>query len=112
MALCEAMMIGMPVVGLATTELPTVLENGRSGIVHTNPERLIEGARELLKDRSLAARLGAAAREIALERFSIARFTRDWEAAFRDVIGRSSDRIVVTSGTPGRRNRVREEVPA
>jgi glycosyltransferase involved in cell wall biosynthesis len=112
MALCEAMMIGMPVVGLATTEMPTVLENGRSGIVDTNPERLIEGARELLADRGLAARLGAAAREIALERFSIARFTREWDAAFRDVIGRSNDRMVAISGTPDRRNRVPEEVPA
>src|SRR5439155_26499558 len=79
MALCEAMMIGMPIVGLATTEMPTVLENGRSGIVHTDPERLIDGARELVADRRLAARLGAAARGIARERFSIERFTRYWD---------------------------------
>jgi hypothetical protein len=67
--------------------MPTVLENGRSGIVHTDPDVLIEGARELLRDRDLAARLGAAGRAIAVERFGIDRFVRDWNEAFRMVTG-------------------------
>jgi hypothetical protein len=87
MAVCEAMMIGMPVVALATTEMPTVLENGRSGIIHTDPARLIEGARELVRDHRLASRLGAAGQAIARERFSIARFARQWDEAFREVAG-------------------------
>ena len=62
MAVCEAMMIGMPVVALATTEMPTVLEDGRSGIVHTDPDHLIEGAAELIRDHALAARDGEAGR--------------------------------------------------
>jgi len=88
MAVCEAMMIGMPIVALATTEMPTVLENGRSGIIHTDPERLIEGARQLLVDPHEARRLGAAGREIARERFAIDRFVRDWSQVFDEVIGR------------------------
>jgi hypothetical protein len=87
MAVVEAMLLGMPVVALATTEMPSVLENGRSGIVHTEPAALIEGARELLHDRDHAARLGAAGRAIALERFGIDRFVHDWNEAFRLVIG-------------------------
>jgi hypothetical protein len=87
MAVCEAMMLGMPIVALATTEMPTVIEDGRSGVVHTDPERLVEGARELIRDRSLAARLGAAGREIARERFSMNRFAADWDRAFADVLG-------------------------
>jgi glycosyltransferase involved in cell wall biosynthesis len=90
MAVCEAMMIGMPVVALATTEMPTVLEDGRSGVIHTDPDRLIEGARELLRDHDLAARLGTAGREIALERFGIGRFVADWNEAFATVVGRGT----------------------
>ena len=88
MAVCEAMMIGMPIVALATTEMPTVLEDGRSGVIHTDPDYLIDGAAELLRDHALAARLGEAARGIALERFSIDRFTADWSRTFADVAGR------------------------
>lgn len=105
MAVCEAMMLGMPVVALATTEMPTVLENGRSGVIHTDPDRLIEGARELLHDHGLAARLGGAAREIAVERFSIGRFVADWNEAFAEVVGRGAARRPNAEAT-------REAVPA
>ena len=88
MAVCEALMIGLPVVSLATTEMPSVLEDGRSGVIGTDPEHLIEGAAELLRDHRLAARLGAAGQTIARERFSIDRFAADWDRAFRDVTGR------------------------
>jgi glycosyltransferase involved in cell wall biosynthesis len=84
MAACEALMLGMPVVALATTEMPTVLENGRSGILGTDPTKLIEGAKALIEDHELAARLGAAGRRIAVERFSIERFVADWDRAFHD----------------------------
>jgi glycosyltransferase involved in cell wall biosynthesis len=92
MAVCEAMMVGLPVVALATTEMPTVLEDGRSGVIHTDPDYLIQGAAELLRDPALAARLGEAGRKVALERFSIDRFAADWERAFTDVVGRGRAR--------------------
>jgi hypothetical protein len=92
MAVCEAMFIGMPVVALATTEMPTVLEDGRSGIIHTDPDYLVDGAAELIRDHGLAARLGEAGRRVALERFSIDRFAADWSRAFADVIGRGVGR--------------------
>ena len=37
LAVIEAMMIGLPIIGLATTELATVIENGISGFVATDP---------------------------------------------------------------------------
>jgi hypothetical protein len=95
MAVCEALMIGVPVVALATTEMPTVLEDGRSGIIHTDPDYLIRGATELLSDHALAARLGEAGRLIALERFSMQRFVADWDRAFVDVAGRRAGHGVV-----------------
>src|SRR5215204_5673734 len=36
LAVCEAMMIGMPIIGLATTEMVTAVENGVSGYTDTN----------------------------------------------------------------------------
>jgi hypothetical protein len=45
--------------------------------------------RALLRDRDLGRRLGERARDIALERFSIERFTRDWTDAFATVTGRA-----------------------
>lgn len=85
LGLIEAMMLGMPIVGLATTEMPNVIENGISGYIDTDPERLTERMRELLKHHRIAAQLGACARERALQRYSIDRFVRDWNAVLREV---------------------------
>jgi hypothetical protein len=88
LSMIEAMHVGMPIVAFATTEIPTVITNGVSGITGTDPGYLIEGMRALLADPGEARRLGEAARQVARDRFSIERFARDWTAAFRDVIGR------------------------
>lgn len=90
LAVCEAMMLGAPVVGLATTEMSVAVENGVTGYVHTDQDYLAQRGLELLEDRALAARLGAAARERALERHGIGRFARDWDAFLRELAGRSS----------------------
>lgn len=78
LAVIEAMMVGTPVVGLATTELVTVIRNGENGFVDTRIDRLEEAARRLLRDPALAREIGAAGRRTALERFGIGRFVEDW----------------------------------
>lgn len=87
LAVCEAMMLGIPVLGLATTEMATAIENGRSGYVDNDPERLAAVMRRLLEDPAEAKRLGDGARAAALERFHIARFARDWESVFARAVG-------------------------
>ncbi len=82
LAVIEAMTIGMPVVALATTELPAVIEDGVSGFVSCDPERLLIGMVRLLADPDLAREMGANARRVAEARFGLDRFRRDWEAAF------------------------------
>jgi glycosyltransferase involved in cell wall biosynthesis len=82
LAACEAMMVGLPIVALATTEMATVVENGVSGWIDTDVERLIEAMRILLKNPAAARQLGNGARRTAVERFSIDRFVRDWNSAF------------------------------
>jgi hypothetical protein len=82
LAVIEAMTIGMPVVALATTELPTVIENGVSGYISCDIDELIDRMRGLLADPDRARRMGANARAVARARFGIERFARDWNAAF------------------------------
>lgn len=82
LAVIEAMTIGMPVVALATTELPTVIENGVSGYVSCNVDELVERMQGLLADPDEARRIGSNARDVALERFGLERFVNDWNAAF------------------------------
>lgn len=81
----EAMMAGVPVVALATAEMATVVEHGVSGFAVTDTRRLAAAMRALLQDPGLAQRMGANARRTARERFSIGRFSADWDAALRHV---------------------------
>lgn len=97
LALVEAMMIGMPIVGLATTELSSVIEAGVSGYVDTDISRLIDPMRELLDRPDEARRLGEGARRYALERFHIDRFARDWEQAFALVTGGTHRGVPLTT---------------
>jgi glycosyl transferase family 1 len=94
LAACEAMMLGMPVVALATTEMSTVVENGVSGWIDTDVARLIGHMKDLLGDPAEARRLGEGARKVARERFSVERFAADWDRALREVVGNPPPRPV------------------
>jgi glycosyltransferase involved in cell wall biosynthesis len=87
LAVCEAMMQGMPVVGLATTDLVTVIENGKNGFIHTDITHLIKKMKTLLDNPELAVQIGKEAQQTAMKRFNISRFTADWEHLFRTVCG-------------------------
>lgn len=89
LAVIEALLIGMPVVALATTELPTVIQHGETGFVSCDPAELIEHMQRLLDDPGEARRIGANARVMAQERFGMARFSQQWNAAFELVLGTS-----------------------
>ncbi len=89
LAVCEAMIAGVPILGLATAEMVNTIENGVSGYVDIDIARLMERMQELLVSKSEARRLGDGARRYAQQRFHIARFVRDWEAAF-DFVTNSS----------------------
>ena len=85
LAAIEAMMVGTPVVGLATTGLASVIRNQYNGIVDTRIESLAAEMRLLLRDPARARELGEAGRLVARERFHINRFVADWCAAFAEV---------------------------
>lgn len=88
LALIEAMMIGLPVVGMAVTELPCVVRNGVHGYVDTSRRRVLEAMRSLQDDAALAREWGDAARRMALQRFGINRFVADWNALLSAISGR------------------------
>lgn len=82
LTVCEAMTIGLPIIGLATTEMVTVVDNGVSGYVDTDVSKLVEAMSQLLDNPTQAKTLSDGARTKARSRFNIQRFTHDWNAAF------------------------------
>jgi hypothetical protein len=90
LAVIEAMMVGLPVVGLATTEMVTVVRDGHSGVLHTDPGYLIEQMQHLLEDGERALMLGTEGKKVALQRFDINRFAKDWYNTVLEVAGKKN----------------------
>ncbi|MDB5140128.1 MAG: glycosyltransferase [Mucilaginibacter sp.] len=95
LAICEAMMIGIPVVGLATTELATVIDNGISGYVHTDIDYLVDKMKLLLDDAEHARQIGSKGYETAAEKFNINRFTHQWESLFKAVTNKQTHSLIM-----------------
>lgn len=85
LALLEAMMMGMPVVATAATEVPRVLTPEVGGLATTGTE-LADHVCRLLQDDAAAVAAGAAARRIAVERFNVDRFLADWDRLFERIV--------------------------
>jgi glycosyltransferase involved in cell wall biosynthesis len=94
LAVIEAMMMGIPVVGLATTEMVTVFRNNLNGIVHTDTRQLVSAMRRMLIDPGWARAVGAGGRAVAHQRFDINRFVHDWTSLFNTAITRSGNQEV------------------
>ena len=92
----EAMEHGKPVVATLFGGSPEVVADGVTGFV-ANPfdtATFAERIARLLRDPALAARMGAAGRERALERFRIERLTREFleeYATALELVGRAPD---------------------
>lgn len=84
LSICEAMMIGIPVVGFATTELSTVIRNKHSGYIHTDLHYLIDKMQLLLDIPAVAHDISHNSRIVAKDLFNITRFTEDWKQLFTE----------------------------
>ena len=77
------MMNGMPVIGLASGEMTGLIQNGVSGYVDTDLDKLAAHMQELLDNPPYAFALGCGARRRARERFGMPRFVADWNATLQ-----------------------------
>lgn len=84
LALLEAMHLGMPVVALDVTEAGRAVPP-EAGAITNDLDALAAAARALIEDPEKAARAGAVAREVALERYGLGRFHRDWDELLADL---------------------------
>jgi glycosyltransferase involved in cell wall biosynthesis len=64
--------------------LPEVITNGVDGILASTPAEMAAHCRRLLADPAEARRLGAAARQTVLTRFSLGRFVAQWDGLLRE----------------------------
>ncbi len=78
LSLIQAMMLGMPVVVLDTTEASRAVPPG-AGALSSDIGLLVSEAAYLLKEPDEAAARGQVARSVALERYGIDRFVKAWD---------------------------------
>jgi hypothetical protein len=89
LSLIEAMMLGMPVVALATTEAVEAVPP-EAGAVSTRVSALVAALKGFVADPERAAQAGKAARAAALARYDLGRFLADWDRTLREVAGGSA----------------------
>ena len=83
LSLIEAMHLGMPVVALATTEVPEAVPP-EAGVVTNRLDVLAGELRRLVNEPEEARLLGKAARAWALARYGLHRFLSDWDEALAE----------------------------
>lgn len=83
--LLEAMSCGCAVVSTATCMIPEIIENGVNGFISNNETELRSYIDILLKDKELASRIGAKARETILNNFGESKFINQWNNLFDKV---------------------------
>jgi glycosyltransferase involved in cell wall biosynthesis len=88
LTLIEAMHLGMPVVALATTEVPDAVPP-EAGALSTDVDRLCTAIRRLMRDPGEARERGVQARKAALARYSLQRFLDDWDELLAELSGAS-----------------------
>lgn len=84
LSLLEAMHLGMPIVALATTEVPEAVP-AEAGIVSNDLEVLADALKRLMDDPGEAHERGQAARGAALHRYGLDRFLSDWDDLLAEV---------------------------
>jgi hypothetical protein len=87
LTLIEAMLLGLPVVALATTETAEVVP-GAAGAVSNRMPVLQRAIRTFVNDAEAARAAGRAGRDAALAQFSVDRFLADWNDVLSSAVAR------------------------
>jgi glycosyltransferase involved in cell wall biosynthesis len=83
----EAMAAGLPIVSTAVGGIPTVVDEGKTGLLVTVDERALHQAlAALAADPERTRAMGARAREVALERYDYSRMVDAYLALYQDAL--------------------------
>jgi glycosyltransferase involved in cell wall biosynthesis len=88
MAILEGLASGLPLVATAVGEVPTVVTDGRTGVLvpSEDVDLLVAGIVNLLQDSTKRLRLGAAAKNLIKEEYSAERMTADYLRVYAEAI--------------------------
>ena len=84
MSFLEAMSCGCAVVSVATSMIPSIIENGVNGFISNDENELRSYIQLLQSDKELRVKLGNNARQTILEKFSEERFIAEWNQVFNE----------------------------
>lgn len=87
----EAMSLGVPVIFSSRPPGPEIIENGKTGFLvdPTEPLEVAHALRTVLREETLAARIGQAGREAVLQRFSTVNCVEQSIAYYRHALAKA-----------------------
>lgn len=87
-AIIEAMVCGLPLVGTRLGGIPEVIEKNVNGLLVTsgNPEELAAAIEKLISDKTVRARMGQMGRKIFEKKFTVAKMTESIESLYDELI--------------------------
>ena len=87
-SVCEAMMIGLPIISTYVGGIPDIISNGEEGILIDDGDvtAMAAAIRELLSDKDKSEKIGKAARLKALERHDQPNILSDLLFAYKDIL--------------------------
>jgi glycosyltransferase involved in cell wall biosynthesis len=94
MAILEGMASGLPLVATTVGEVPSVVQNGRTGIL-VPPQStgdLADAVLALLRDPARRAAMGAAAKELIRDEYSAERMAADYLRVYNEAIATVAER--------------------
>lgn len=83
-ALMEAMSAGCAIVSTATCMIPSIIENGKNGLISNDEQELRNFCLHLLNEPEYARELGENARKTIEDRFSDKLFVKNWNNVFEE----------------------------
>lgn len=84
-SLLEAMSCGCAVVSTATCMIPEIIKNGENGFISNDENELRQYIEKLLSDEDLRTKIGSAARQTIIEKFSEKNFIDKWNSLFNTI---------------------------